>query len=513
MANLAPGVSINVSAATSNNGVNAPTGTWFAVGMAAGPAGIAVPINSISDFNTYFGQIVNGQVTGRYTLNATVDSTLLYDSIDVFFREGGVNAIVSRVQPTSSGVAATSGTTGGKFNLTAIGKGTWANSAGGSAAGVVLTITFVSANNFTASIAYNGIVTASVSGITSDTDVINWINGLPGYKAFVTASSAANPTILPSSGSVSVYLTGGTDVAVADGDTDAALAVFTDVYGPGQVSYPGNTSGSVYVKLANHAQVNNRVAGLDGSNTGTAATLVTAVSTLQAAAVDPSYASMFAPWVNVPGVVNSNPNTPAGVIFPRTVPPSAFAAANMAANDQIADCNVPAAGVKAGNLTYATNITQTYSSADRATLNAAGVNVIRNVANAGVIAIYGFRSCAVDQNWAFLNNVRFRMQVIHDFDFIAESFVFQEIDNHGHVFAKLNGSLAGQCQAYWTRQSIYGATAGESFSVNTGPQINTPTTIAAGQINAAVNLRMSPFGEFVTVNVTKYLSNAPLPQQ
>ena len=103
------------------------------------------------------------------------------------------------------------------------------------------------------------------------------------------------------------------------------------------------------------------------------------------------------------------------------------------------------------------------------------------------------------------------MQIIRDFNTVAESFVFSEIDGRGHLFSQLNGALAGLCQAYWARKSIYGAIPAEAFSINTGPQINTPTTIAAGQINAAVNLRMSPFGEFVTVNVTKYLVSAPLP--
>jgi len=103
------------------------------------------------------------------------------------------------------------------------------------------------------------------------------------------------------------------------------------------------------------------------------------------------------------------------------------------------------------------------------------------------------------------------MQVIKDFDNIAESFVFQEIDGKGHIFSALNGALSGQCQAYWTRKSIYGDSPANAFSVNVGPQVNTPATIAAGQINAAVNLRMSPFGELVTVNVTKYAVTSPLP--
>jgi len=515
MANSAPGVNINVTASASSPTANAATGTWFVLGVAAGPAGVAVPVNSMSDFNTYFGQIVNGQVTGRYTLNSHVDSTLLYDALDVFFREGGVRAYVSRIEPQSTGVAATSGTTGGKFVLTAFGKGTWANSSNSGANGVILTLSGATVNSntvYTAAISYNGTTLARTGGLTSDVDVVNWINSLSNYVSMCYASTVSGSSILPASGSsVSIYLTGGTDASVADADVPAALSVFSDAFGPGQISYPGATSVSTYVNLADHAQANNRVAVLDAQNTGVAADLLSDAATIQGTAIDPSYASIFAPWLIVPGVVNTNPNQPAGAVINRTVAPSALAAAKMAANDSVTDANNPAAGITNGKSNYSVNISAAFSAADRASLNSAGINVIRNVPGANIIAVYGYRSLAFDANWQFLNNVRFRMQVTRDFNFIAESFVFAEIDGKGHLFATLNGALAGQCQSYWTRKSIYGATPSEAFSVNTGPQINTPATIAVGQVNAAVNLRMSPFGEFVTVNVTKYLVTAPLP--
>ena len=515
MANSAPGVNINVTASASSPSVNAATGTWFVLGVAAGPANIAVPVNSISDFNTYFGQIVNGQITGRYTLNSHVDSTLLYDALDVFFREGGVNAYVSRIQPTSTGVTATSVASGGKFLLTANGKGTWANSSDSDASGVILTLSGATVNSntvYTATITYNGNTMARTGGLASDVDVVNWINGLPAYQSMVTASSISGSSVLPASGSsVSVYLSGGTDVSVADADVPVALTAFTDAFGPGQISYPGATSTTTYLNLANHAKAFNRVAVLDAQNTATASDIMDDAATVQGTALDPSYASIFAPWLIVPGLVNTNPNQPAGAVINRTVAPSALAAAKMAANDSVTDANNPAAGINNGKSNYAVNVSAAFDATQRGELNSAGVNVIRNVPGANIIAVYGYRSLAFDANWQFLNNVRFRMQVTRDFNFIAESFVFAEIDGKGHLFATLNGALAGQCQSYWTRKSIYGATPSEAFSVNTGPQINTPATIAAGQVNAAVNLRMSPFGEFVTVNVTKYLVNAPLP--
>src|ERR1017187_1975642 len=214
--------------------------------MAAGPAGVAVPIKSMSDFNNYFGLIISGGLTGRYTLNASVDSTLLYDSLDLFFRESGSAAWVSRIQPTSTGVAATSTTTGGLVLLTASGKGTWANSSSSNATGLILTITGSTVNATTVyatSLAYNGNVLATAAGLGTNADVVNWVNSLPAYQSMCVATTQAGTTVLPVSGSsVSVYMSAGTDVAVADGDSTAALAVFTDVLGAGQVSYPGNTN-------------------------------------------------------------------------------------------------------------------------------------------------------------------------------------------------------------------------------------------------------------------------------
>ena len=511
----APGTYVTVTANASNVSVQNPTGTWFALGVAAGPANIPVPIQSMNDFNSDFGQIVNGQITGRYALT-NMNSTALYDALDVFFREGGMQAFVVRVQPTATGVAATSGTSGGVWTLTAGGKGTWANSTVSSAAGVILTVNFISTGNYSATIAYNGNINASITGLSGDTDLINWVNSLPLYQGLVTAASAVGTSTLPTSSAAPliVYMTGGTDVAVADADVTTALAAITESYGPGQVSYPGNTNAAVYVSLANHAAANNRVALLDAPNSATATTLVSTVTTFQGNGnvTDPSYAAFFGPWLLTPGTVNTNSSPTNPYAFTRTVAPVALAAAKISQNDAGHDANVPAAGLANGAANYVTGLTQTYSSADRGTLNAAGVNVVRNVPNVGTICIYGFRSAAVNPGWIYFSNVRFRMQVVSQFDSIAEGFVFQEIDGKGQLFGKLNGALAAQCQAYWLRGSLYGPTAGSAFVVNTGPTVNTPATVQAGQINAVVSLKMSPFGEFVNISVAKYAVTATLPQ-
>ena len=515
MANVAPGAYVNVTAAGPNPTLPSSTGNWFVTGLAAGPANTAFPVRSISDFNTYFGQLVNGQVTGRYIVSAAMSSLTLYDALDEFFHDGGNTAYVSRIQPTSTGVAAASSAIVNAWILTANGKGTWANSSVANAAGVIVTITgyTVGAQTvYSATIAYNGITIAATNGLLTDTDFINWVQSLQVGQGggFITAAAQVQTSTLPASGAtITVYLTGGTDVAIVDADMPVALAAFTSLLGPGQVSYPGGTTAAVWGSLVAHAQAFNRVAFLDAPNTASASTIQSQVATFQSTAADSSYAAIFAPWNVIPGVVNTNSSALTSPVFNRTVAPSAYAAACAASNDANADANNPAAGLAFAS-SYITGVTQTYVQSDLANLNAAGVCVIRQVPT-GQFVLWGFRSAAFNPAWTYLSNVRMRMQITFQAGNLAESFVFQEIDPKGKLFARLNGALSGLMLGYYQNGSLYGATSNLAFAVNTGPSVNTINTIAAGAINANISVKLSPFAETVNINITKYNLTTAIP--
>ena len=515
MANVAPGSYVNVTAAGPNPTLPASTGNWFVTGLAAGPANTAFPIRSINDFITYFGQIVNGQVTGRYVISANMSSLTLYDALDEFFHDGGNTAYVSRIQPTSTGVAAASSAVANAWILTANGKGTWANSSSANASGIIVTIngyTVGSQTVYGATISYNGIAVASTNGLLTDADFIGWVSSLSVGQGggFITAAAQVESSTLPTTGnSISIYLTGGTDTAIADADMPAALVAFTALLGPGQVSYPGGTSATDWNNLVAHAIAFNRVAYLDAPNTATAATIETQVATFQAAVTDSSYAAVFAPWVVVPGVVNTNSSALTSPVFNRTVAPSAYAAACAAANDASADANSPAAGLGFASA-YITGVTQTYTQSDLANLNADGVCVIKQVPT-GQFVLWGFRSAAFNPAWTYLNNVRMRMQIVFQAGNLAETFVFQEIDPKGKMFGRLNGALSGLLLGYYQNGSLFGDTPSLAFNVNTGPAVNTSVTIAAGAVNANINVKLSPFAETVNINITKYNLTTAIP--
>ena len=54
---------------------------------------------------------------------------------------------------------------------------------------------------------------------------------------------------------------------------------------------------------------------------------------------------------------------------------------------------------------------------------------------------------------------------------------------------------------YYNAGALYGQNATDAFSINTGPAVNTPTLLAAGQLTAQVGVRLSPDAQLVQINL------------
>jgi hypothetical protein len=65
--------------------------------------------------------------------------------------------------------------------------------------------------------------------------------------------------------------------------------------------------------------------------------------------------------------------------------------------------------------------------------------------------------------------------------------------------------------AFYNEGSLYGTTPQEAYSVDVGSSVNTPTTIANGELHAVLSVRMSPDAEWVVIEVVKVASNQALP--
>jgi len=597
---MAPGTRVYAQTQLPASNPIPSTGVWFVAGPTQrGPVGKPIVLRSMADYATYCGQ-------------RTPATAMLYDSLELFFRDGGVQSLVSRrVGPanvtaalllkdqSASGAAAlpaptvtlgATATTGGTFTAgTYYWKVTATNAQGettgsnevtatlaasgtqiinwvavpgatgyrvyrGAATGTGALITTLGAvttytdtgttgsattvptSNTTSSVTtpLNTLqVSASSSGVwgnqvtvavtvaastftitavgpngtetspalSSPADAVNWSSTSQYVRVLDQGSTSTAPANNPAALAATPLAAGVDDTTnVSDATMPADLAVHTTDYGPGQVSVPGATTDLAHQQIVAHATTNNRVALLDAVDTPTAVTLRTAAANTLTGATDPTtsaHGGLFAPWIQIPGV-------PAGGPIPtatRTVPPSAMVAAGCARVDSGSNPNIAPAG-DAGTSSYAIGVTQAYSDADRATLNAAGVNVARYFNGTARVKLYGFRTLSADPLHIQMNWARLDMAIFADARRIgAQVAGWAQIDQRDQVFSRLQGALTGMLTSYFTKGALYGGNPNDSFTVNVGPDINTLATRQAGQINAAIALKRSPVGEFVNIGV------------
>jgi hypothetical protein len=226
--------------------------TAFMVGFAAkGSTTAVIEINSPGDITSELG---------------ARDSAVpwLWDSLDVFFKEGGNHAYVAReVGPTpvkasktlqdsapANTVIVSAKTVGTDGNLIAVAVGS---------------------GTFT--VYYDDVIVETFTGLSNRAAYIAITSDYVDVTA--TGSSSLVPATLAKSS-----LTGGVDDHASASTTQlsAALALFVKDLGPGQVLAPGLTDDTSHGLIAAHADTFDRVALLDAPNTATLATVTAAAA-------------------------------------------------------------------------------------------------------------------------------------------------------------------------------------------------------------------------------------------
>jgi hypothetical protein len=487
----APGITVTTLNSQPPVVVPGPTGTWFVTGLSErGPLGSPVELHSMADYATFLG------VRSGYAS--------LYDALDLFFRDGGTHAYVSRVAGPGAATAELilsdrATTPQSTIRVRANSPGTWGNAL------KVEVQNGQGSNTYRLLVTYQGVLVETSPDLTSPADAVAWASRSAYVAVVDLASVTAAPNNIPATLAASFLASGADDNGgVVESTWTAALDAFPADLGPGQVSAPGRTTSAAYQALVNHAAARNRIALLDGVDTATADTLVTAAQNAVAGGLDGSRAALLAPWITVPGISTGGP-LPA---LPRTVPPSALVAARIAATDVLTqNPNTAAAGTPNGASGYALGVTQVYTDADRGKLNTAGVDVVRNIAS--VVQLYGFRTLSNDPQWTQLGWSRLRMAIQNEGQQIAAAIAqFGTIDAKGQLLGRLNGHLAGMLQKYWQIGALYGNTATEAFTVDTSASVNTVQTAAAGQVIAVLSIRRAAMAEFTRISIV----NVPLTQ-
>lgn len=465
-----PGVSVTVGDAAPNRSTPIDSGTAYIVGLSdRGPVDAAAELRSLTE--------------ARRVLGPRVNYGIALDALEVFFREGGNRAYVSRLVGPDA-VAASSDLSDGTnatLAVAAASPGDWGNA-------LEVEVTEGAApGTFVLTVSDDGDVVQVSPALADGAAAAAWSVG-SSYVS-ITDLGEGDPE------AQTVSLSGGDDDRgnIGTAELEAALERFGSDLGTGQVLYPGATDSASQEAVVAHAVANNRVALLDATDTADVATIESQAATITATG-NGRVAALFAPWAIIPGITASTS---------RTVPYSVVQAGLIARSDAATgNPNVAVAGEN-GSARYATGLARTYSEADREDLNDAGVTVA--VVKFGDVRTYGTRSLAdatTEDNWIQFQNGRLVALIAATADRIAESYVFDQIDGRGLKIAEFAGDLQGILLPLYNSGALYGSTPEEAFAVDVD-SVNTPSTIADGELNAAIAVKVSPAAERVLIEISK----------
>lgn len=453
------------------------SGTWFIAGLTErGPADQPGEARNLRQYVKDFG-------------DRSAPYAAMYDAAESFFRTGGSKLRIARVvgpAPTKATVTIDDGAAANTMAIDAIGYGSW----GASLDAIVAE--GAGAGQFKITITENDVTVEQSPDLDTVADAVAWASNSNYVR--IRDLGGADPV----EGTYS--LAGGTDDRTNAGNTqyENALNLFGKELGPGQVSLPGRTTAQAHQDLEEHAEINNRFAYLDFPDTHDVPTLKGLAASSRA--LDQArYGQGFAPWYVIPGIA-------AGTT--RTVAPSAIEAGKAAKLLSLGfSPNIAVAGER-GISDYPIGLSQDpWDDDDREELNDAGVTVIRFYRRA--IRTYGMRTLVDpigEPHWLLAPNARLDMEVRAKADQIGEQFMFEQIDGRGFTFANLAGRLGRMLMPYWEDGALFGETPAEAFVVDTGPQVNTPETIANREINAIIDVAYSPSGETVRIEIHKRLT-------
>lgn len=465
-----PGVNITFGSTAPATGAPTATGTGFIAGLSEqGVPGVATKITSLTGFLSSFG--------------ARQSDSVLYDVAETFFREGGTTLYLSRVvgpTPVNATHSYLGAASAPSVTIKAKGPGTYGN---------LLLVAVVAGSGSNVKL-----VTSNAAGVLETSPEFANITDMVAWSAFSSyINITADGTVLPSVITATALASGTDDRAnITNTQWINSLNAFNANLGPGQVAFPGQSITVLHSALLAHAAANVRTAILDTPNSATLGTLTTASLAARADA-NAQYGGMFGPWVTIPGIV---PNTV------RSVPYSAVQMGLIARSDRYFNQGRAVAG-REFPLQYVVSFPD-FTEAEHTTALLAGLNLSKNVY--GTLETYGFRSLVdpnVDITWLQLNYQRLRMAIIARLNSIAEQFVFTQIDGAGHTILSYRDSLNAVLLDLYVQGALYGASAAEAFRIDVGSSVNTPTTIANGELHATIGLKMSPHAEMVYVTISK----------
>ena len=146
-----------------------------------------------------------------------------------------------------------------------------------------------------------------------------------------------------------------------------------------------------------------------------------------------------------------------------------------------------------------------FTGTDLANLESAQINPIKSVPNSG-FCVYGVLTTAPGYPNRYINISRTLMKIQHDLQFLTAFAVFQ--NNNSVLWQNVATVITNYLTQEMQDGLLAGTTPADSFNVICDSTVNTPTTIAAGIINAQVAVAVSAPAEFVVITLSQMATGA-----
>lgn len=470
-----PGHTVTIGERAASPLAAASTANGFLVGVAQ-KGSIDGPIKAIS-----LADAVD-KIGARVTANP-----YLYDALDCAFREGATTVYIGRAvgaESDTSEATLVDAVEADALKVLAASPGSW---------GDELKVTVaLSGGNMTITVKYEGTTVETSPALDTRAEVVEWAKS----SSYIEIEDIYEGEGVGDAKSQTVELEGGKDdvAGVSTPQIEDALDLFSNDLGPGQVAAPGFTTEAIHKALLTHAAATNRRALLDDPVETTAAELVSHATALRGSTA--KFGALFGSWAVVPGV---------SLGTTRKVPYSGIQMGLIARAEGEGNNPNRAAAGKLGESRYATDLVTKFTDAQRGELDEAGV--IASILRRGIVVTYGnvtLVNQTTEPNWQSFSASRLVMGVAAKAGEVLESYDFAQIDGHGYVFGDLQGDIAGvACMPYYLDNALYGQTPDEAFAVNTGPDVNTPTSIEEEKLKAQIAIRVSSSASVLEVEVVK----------
>jgi hypothetical protein len=458
-----------------SSGPSTNVGTLFAVGATDQGPSTPVFCQSLTAYTNTYGP--------RSTLSAP-----LFDTAEYFFANGGSDAYFQRVTDgtaTSAAHTLMDAASHPTVVVTALTPGV-----DGNQIFVQVTSTAVeiedSAGDILETWPFSG-TNAALLSAQSD------------YVTFTQSAGTGFTTAIPAVISA-VALSGGADATdLTDASFAGALANFGPQLGPGTVCIPGKTGATEAVAIFEHALNNNRFAVVEQATASTSAGAISALTGL----------ALPAPSTKAGIVVQGAPIVITASGATKTIPASAAVAANRAAvaatgtNDAAAFSNGILGSNVVGFTTAFANVASygtVWSQADANAMADAGLCFFGN--EYGTFCLDEFVTPDTSDSIFFeATSWAGAMILVANAQAIGFRYKGITIDGQGLAANSLHKDLSAIVQNLFAANVLYGDTADDAASINTGSPVNTPATAQAGQLNANIAARLSQYADQINIAI------------